>query len=132
MEKKAKLCLVDDDEIFQYMAERLFRSTNLIDDFNIFSNGEETINFLKGIQNEPDEWPGIILLDLSMPILDGWGFLEEYRKLFPEMSNNVTLYVVTSSIDPSDYEKARQANEVADFIIKPMTSKKLEYLLKEA
>ena len=74
--------------------------------------------------------PQIILLDLSMPIMDGWGFLEEYKLLILAIGKKITLYIVTSSISPHDIERAKNINAVSDYIIKPVTKEKFAGIIK--
>lgn len=74
--------------------------------------------------------PDIIFLDLSMPVLDGWGVLEEYIKLKPRFGKKITLYIISSSVSPQDHERARHYNDVSDFIIKPMSTDKFIDIIK--
>lgn len=66
------------------------------------------------------EIPELILLDLNMPIMDGWEFLQEFTKLRPKIARPIELYVVSSSINPTDMERARAIQEVSDYIVKPI------------
>jgi len=81
-----KLVLVDDDQIFVYLTAKAIEQTKLIDLIKIFDNGLDAINFLKENSGEPQSLPEVILLDLSMPIMDGWQFLEEYIFLQPKLT----------------------------------------------
>lgn len=125
MEKIDTLCLVDDDNTFQFLTEKLIETTNLVDQVKIFSNGLEAINFLKSMQNNPEELPEIILLDIAMPIMDGWGFLEEFISLKPKLGKKIPVYILSSSINHQDIEKGKAIGEVTEFIIKPITREKL-------
>jgi len=129
MKKIDTLCIVDDDNVFQLLTRIIAERTQLVQKIKIFSNGKEAIDFLQSVQNQTENIPEIILLDLNMPILDGWGFLEEYIMLKPSLGKDISIYVVTSSIDPSDIEKANAISEVTDYIIKPVTQDKLVNLL---
>lgn len=124
------LFLIDDDEIFTFMTKRIIEKTNLTEQIKIFENGKEAIDFLKDAVDKPELLPEIIFLDLSMPILDGWGFLEEYIDLKPKFGKKITLYIVSSSVSPRDHERAKTYSEVSDFIIKPMTKEKFIDIIK--
>lgn len=119
-----KLCLIDDDSLFKFLTERVIQDTQLVDRVEVFSNGLEAINFLNNAKKTPEELPDIILLDIDMPVMDGWGFLEEYGKLFPELNRNIITYIVSSSNDPADIKRSKGFVHVKDFIIKPITKQK--------
>ncbi len=124
MKKIDSICLVDDDEIFQFLANEVIKSTDLVGKVKIFSNGSEAINFIESVKDSPDELPEVILLDLFMPVMDGWGFLEKYLQIKPSLKKKITIYIVTSSIDPQDVQKANSISEVSGFVIKPLTRDK--------
>ncbi|MFA7379521.1 MAG: response regulator [Bacteroidia bacterium] len=130
MKKIKTLCLVDDDDIFQLITQRVIQQTNLVDSIKIFSNGLDAMIFLKSVAQNAAQLPEIILLDLNMPVMDGWEFLEEFTLLKPRLDKTITIYVVSSSIAPSDIERAEAINEVTDYIIKPITTEKLLDMLK--
>ncbi|KAB5487566.1 MULTISPECIES: response regulator [Flagellimonas] len=123
------LFLVDDDDTYQFIVQRTLSSINLVKSIRIFSNGREAINFLESSIGDPNLIPDVILLDLTMPIMDGWQFLENYILLKPRLGKRVHIYVVSSSVDPSDVERAKNISEVSDYIVKPITKQKLISLL---
>lgn len=125
------LTLVDDDDIFVFLTTKIIEQTNLIDLIKVFGNGLDAINFLKENKNNVDALPDIILLDLSMPIMNGWQFLEEYNKLNPTIGKKITIYICSSSISPDDITRAKTISEVSDYIIKPITKDKLIDLIKK-
>ena len=71
----------------------------------------------------PDLLPDILFLDLFMPIMDGWQFLEEFLSVKPNLAKPILIYVVSSSIYPEDISKAKSYSDVFDYIIKPITKK---------
>lgn len=124
------LYLVDDDDIFQFLTRRIIEETKLVKEIKVFSNGLRALEFLKSIQDIPEALPEIILLDLSMPIMDGWDFLEEYIMLRPFLGKKISIYIVSSSIAPSDIRRAQSISEVTDYIIKPVTVEKFEEIVR--
>lgn len=130
MEKIETLLLIDDDLIYQFLTKKVIEESKIVDKIKIFSNGMEAIEFLNLVQNTPDKLPEVILLDIAMPIMDGWEFLEEYVLLKPKFHKKITLYVVSSSINPKDLEKAKSFTSVSDFIVKPITKEKLLHIIK--
>ena len=124
------LTLVDDDDIFVFLTKKVVEKTNLVDLIKVFGNGLDAINFIKENRDNVDVLPEIILLDLSMPIMNGWQFLEEFAKLNPSIGKKITIYICSSSISHDDITRAKSINEVSDYIIKPITKHKLIDLIK--
>ena len=124
------LTLIDDDEIFVFLTKKVVAQTNLVDLIKVFGNGLDAINFLKENRHNVDILPEIILLDLSMPIMNGWQFLEEFSKISPTIGKKIIIYICSSSISHDDISKAKSISEVSDYIIKPITKDKLIDLIK--
>jgi CheY-like chemotaxis protein len=77
----------------------------------------------------PDSLPDLILLDLNMPIMDGWQFLEEFSRSQP--AKKIALYVVSSSIDPVEHRRAASYHVVSNFFIKPLMREDLEKIAED-
>lgn len=125
MEKVNIMAVVDDDDIYRFIIQKTIQKKSLADKTLMFANGLEALEFLQKKRDDNTELPDVILLDLNMPIMDGWQFLEEYIYLKPKMGKKITLFVVSSSVDSKDLIKASKIAEVTDFIIKPITAEKL-------
>lgn len=130
MKKINTICLIDDDKIFQYLAQKVITDTHLVKEIDVFSNGLEAIRFLESAKFDKKKLPDLILLDLFMPVMDGWGFLDEYLLLQAKLAKKIPIYIVSSSIDPFDIQKFRSISSVTDFIVKPMTKENFLYILK--
>jgi CheY-like chemotaxis protein len=124
------MTLIDDDDIFVFLTKKAIETTNLVELIKVFGNGLDAINFLRENCNDTHNLPEIILLDLSMPIMDGWQFLDEFTKLAPKIDKKIIIYICSSSISPSDVLLAKKSNLVSDYIIKPVTKEKLIELIK--
>ena len=96
--------------------------------FMVFHNGKEALNHLNAIISNEAELPDVILLDLNMPVMDGWEFLEEFIKI--ESDKPITIYIVSSSIDPGDINKAKSYDNVSNYIVKPITIEALKTVLQ--
>lgn len=125
MNKIKTLALVDDDAVFVYLTKIAIEETNLVDLIKVFENGLDAITFLEENKDNLAVLPEVILLDLSMPIMNGWQFLEEFVMLNPSIGKKITIYVCSSSISPDEVNKAKSISEVTDFIVKPITKEKL-------
>jgi len=129
MKKPLIISIVDDDEIYQFTASRTIKAVESTCEVLIFSDGERAINFLKDTSERPEQLPDIIFLDINMPIMDGWQFLEAYIKLKPKIGKKITIYMVSSSVDPADTERAKYISELSDYIVKPITPEQFKDLI---
>ncbi|MGN6647654.1 MAG: response regulator, partial [Cytophaga sp.] len=77
MKNKATVCVIDDDEIFQFITKKSFERLNRNDDLLFFQNGEDALIYMKGALTGDKPKPDVIFLDINMPIMDGWDFLIE-------------------------------------------------------
>ena len=94
-------------------------------------NGEDALDFLKSNSENVDSLPDYIFLDINMPIVDGWMFLDDYAHLKNKLSKNILIYMISSSIDPRDMTRAKQNQEIRQYIIKPVTREKFIELLDQ-
>ncbi|MES2560392.1 MAG: response regulator [Bacteroidota bacterium] len=131
MNRIKTLILVDDDGIFVFLTRKAIEQTKIVELVEVFENGLDALNFLKENKINIGVLPEIILLDLSMPIMDGWQFLEEYTKLNPTMGKKITIYICSSSISPDDIARAKTISEVTDYLIKPIMKDKLIDLIQQ-
>ncbi|MCW3121545.1 MAG: transcriptional regulator [Flavipsychrobacter sp.] len=116
--------IIDDDKLFVFLTRKTITTTHISTQISEFNDGQDAINYLKEIAGNEELLPDIILLDLSMPIMDGWEFLEEYTAILPLMNKKIKLYIFSSSISPHDIERAKEIPAVTDFIIKPLFKEK--------
>lgn len=124
MASKPKVLLIDDDAIFVFVLRRMMEKTNRFETVTHISNGFEGIETLRECSEA--DLPDYIFLDLNMPVLDGWQFLEAFETL--EFTRTVQLFVISSTIDPREIGKARSYRCVTDFISKPVTQEWLRTL----
>lgn len=129
MKKLLSLCFIDDDPIYQYMIKRMISKDHQVSKMWNFLDGEEGINYFASHYMETENIPDIIFLDINMPIIDGWQFLEEFSVIKPKINKPVTIYMVTSSTDPEDIQQANNIKEVAGYLVKPFDSAKLKEIL---
>lgn len=134
METKTPIiALVDDDHIFQLTASRTLKSTNIQHKILQFENGEEALNFIRDNVNHSENLPDYIFLDINMPYVDGWMFLEDYSSLKGKLDKPISIFVVSSSIDPRDMSRAQKDSNVKEYVSKPVTKEKfIELLMKAA
>lgn len=120
MKKECIIALVDDDKIFQLTTSRIIKQKRPASTLQQFYNGDEAISFLKENQFKPEELPDIILLDINMPVTDGWMFLEEFQKMVSSIDKEIQIYMVSSSIAVEDMKRAKENPCVLGYITKPL------------
>jgi len=134
MKKFSTVILVDDDKIINYINEKTIKLTGFAENIIAFDNATETISFMQENCHKlcSTPTPVVVFLDLNMPVIDGWEFLESVKK-FPNYSTTACkIYILSSSIDPMDFEKAKEYEIVQDFISKPLTKEYLQELLQKS
>ncbi len=126
MPQKVELvCIIDDDRVYVNLVSKVIELRKLSKEIMIFKNGKEAIDFFRQHADKEidgQQVPKIILLDLNMPIMDGWEFLEEYTEIKTRIATDIELFVVSSSINPRDINRAKAIEEVSDYIVKPIRS----------
>jgi CheY-like chemotaxis protein len=114
--------VVDDDKIFHFIIKKLLISNNINVEPRFFENGLQAIEGIKSKLDNEEAAPDLILLDINMPILDGWQFLEEFKKLKKRIQKEISIYIISSSDNTVDRNKAKDfKDEIKDYYLKPIT-----------
>lgn len=125
------VCLIDDDNIYQYTARVILEATGLAKEIHSFYNGSDALSFFTNPTNfMAATLPDVIFLDINMPIMDGWAFLEEYDKFYHELPKKIQIYMVSSSVNSSDMQKSRSYKAVSDYLVKPVSRSKYQELME--
>jgi CheY-like chemotaxis protein len=130
MDKK-NWAIIDDDSIFHLTTRILIESHNIHKNILVFKNGKEAIDYIKDHKGNSDSLPDIILLDLNMPVMDGWDFLEEFLPIKDDCSKEIIIYIVSSSVDQNDIERAEKISAVKKYIVKPVDRYKLGKIIED-
>lgn len=125
-----KVICVDDDPIALLLSKLVISKANFASQIITCVNGEEAIKYLEKPEtieeNSNSEQPLLILLDLNMPVMDGWEFLEQFStKLHQQVYPTAKIILLSSSIDPNDIKKSKDFAMVVDFLPKPLTKEML-------
>ena len=119
--------IVDDDAIFVHLLKKIVSKIDNFKEIKHLKNGYEALCNLKLLDSENAKFPDVIFLDLNMPILDGWQFLDELEKL--PFKNRLTIYIVSSTIDNNEIKNYKNYSSVKNFISKPTTKSDLIKIL---
>jgi CheY-like chemotaxis protein len=131
MSKINVLYIIDDDKIYHFTIKKTIQQIDIANNLLSFYNGEEAINFLDEAISRSHNMPDVILLDINMPVMDGWQFMENYVLLKPKIGKKIQIYMVSSSVYEEDIERAKSISEISDYIIKPITKNQL-FQIREA
>lgn len=131
--KYRTIMLIDDNEIDNFINEKLIKAYHFAENVYVHTSTKSALEYLRNIEvtlNDlpADLIPSHILLDINMPILDGFHFLDEFEKFKPELINRIKIVMLTTSLNPLDIEKSRNYKHVVKFIHKPLTENELSDL----
>lgn len=126
-----KLIFIDDSPLDQFILKRVLNKYKLPYEVNCTADADEVITYLEHNRSDSSSLPDVILLDIYMPQLDGWVFLEKAQGLYPTLSKPVKFYILSSAIIPADIQRAKHFECVRSFIFKPITKEALEKLIDE-
>ena len=129
MAKLKRILLVDDDEISNFINERKLKGSGIADRIDVCISGMKALQLLKEVQGSGECGPEVILLDINMPIMDGFGFLDEFDKLPVEFIQPIRVAMLTSSLEKEEIRRSYEYKNVVDFINKPLSTDKIVALI---
>jgi CheY-like chemotaxis protein len=130
MEHIKQFMIIDDDVNNNYLCNYIIKSVARDIEITEFTNAEDGLKYIHQLSaNEIKDEKIILFLDLKMPIIDGWGFLKRYDTLSSEIKDLFRIYIVSSSIDPTDKEKANENPYVQGYVVKPLTKGTVQNIL---
>ncbi|WP_405296882.1 response regulator [Algibacter sp. Ld11] len=124
MKKINLACIIEDDPTHVYITKRFLNLTGLVESILICSNGKDAFTKLKAIISSGEKLPDLILLDLNMPVWDGWQFLDAFKEI--PVKEKIDIFILTSSNNEADIERAKNYNIDSNYIVKPITLEKLK------
>ncbi len=115
MKKIKSICIIDDDPITVFGIKKMLNSFDLAEEIKTYVNGKEAIDEITAMLEQNIPVPQVIFLDINMPIMDGWQFLEKFLAL--EVGSKIRINIVTSSIDPYDLKQWEHFKSISDHLI---------------
>lgn len=123
------LLLIDDDDVTHFICENVIKNEHLTKNLTMLHNGQEGVNYFRNLLNsKSEEAPELILLDLNMPVMNGWDFLEVFSKEFEDKFPETKVCILTSSLDPLDFTQSQVYHNVIGFLNKPFIKERVEEL----
>ncbi|MFV7235671.1 response regulator [Flavobacterium sp. ZB4R12] len=119
---KKVIWVVDDDAIYQIIVNKIIQRSEMFSAISSFKNGKDAIDILHNSLENNELLPDIILLDINMPIMDGWEFMEEMGLIKSKMSKQIIIYIVSSSIAIEDKNKSKTYPDILGYLSKPITT----------
>lgn len=121
-----KALIIDDDEVNNFICVRQIRAASFAEEAEFLLSGQEALDKLTSdAENAPENLPDIIFLDINMPMMSAWEFLQEYSPLSEKFSKEVKLFILSSSVYRKDQLRALDHDVVVDYLYKPLTKELL-------
>ena len=118
--------LVDDDEIDNIINEKIIQSNQFADKITVYQSGEEALAYLRENESNEENLPEIIFLDINMPIMDGFQFLDQFEELSDSAKSKCRIIMLSSSISPKDIDRAASCAHVHKYLNKPLNDRYLK------
>lgn len=124
-----KLVFIDDDPIDHFLMKHILRGKNYFDTTTYTIYGSLVLDYIEEHKSEPEKLPDMIFVDLNMPLFSGWDFLKRMEQMQHEISKDIPVFVISSSLRPDDKATSSKYSFVQDFISKPVDSREIERIL---
>ncbi|AWH73994.1 response regulator [Dokdonia sp. Dokd-P16] len=125
-----KVLLIDDDKAVNFFNQHVVIKHNSFEHIKTVQSGQEGLTFLSKVELGEATKPDLIFLDINMPAMNGWEFLDEYEKMCPDFRKDIKVIILSSSSNPEHVNKTIQNYKVIDFINKPLSFDILDHVLK--
>jgi CheY-like chemotaxis protein len=122
----ANLWIIDNDPMVSFYIKRLTELGALADIITIYDSPRGAVDYLVMHKNSMQHLPDIILLDIYMPEMDGWEFIQEFQKIKDQLTKNIEIHIISSSNHPKDISRAESFPEVKAYLQKPVTLEALQ------
>ena len=126
-----QVLVIDDDDHSNFFTQMTLEESDYTRNIKIVQSGKQGLEYLKGTRPQSGDYPDLIFLDINMPGMNGWEFIEEYKKLDKELKSKIILVILTTSDNPEHEMLAKTHNVIADFRTKPLTNAMLEDIMSK-
>lgn len=123
------IAIIDDNDIYHFIMDAAIKKIDPSIRIIKYMNGSEALEGLQEMIKTGEVLPKIMLLDINMPITDGWMFMEEYSLFDPKIKNEITIYMTSSTLETKDIERAKSYADIKGFLSKPISAVELKKAL---
>lgn len=123
-----RFIVIDDDPINNFLCSKNIKKSVQDADIITFTEGETGLDYIKSYFNEPNIGNAILFLDINMPTMSGWEFMERFQKINTVIKDQISIYILSSSVNQSDKHKAKTHPDIIDYIEKPLLTDVLKML----
>lgn len=121
MTKFKKVLLIDDDSLSNFIAKLAIQHAGIAENIEVVNGAQQGLDLIfEAIEDPGKDLPDLILLDLNMPMMSGWDFLDEYKKLESQLDQKIKIVILSSSVFSKDVERAMKCKQVKEYMSKPL------------
>lgn len=121
-----QIMIIDDNAVDLYIGSRMIINNLFAEKVNEYSSASEALYFLQNNQDDLEKLPEVIFVDIYMPEMSGFDFMEQYARLPSALKNHCRVYILSSSIDDMDIVRAQVDPNTGIFLVKPITKESLD------
>jgi CheY-like chemotaxis protein len=122
--------IIDDDTIYHFILTSIINKNKLAESILSFLDGEKAIQYLTDNKKNNEKIPDVLFLDVNMPIMDGWMFIEEYARVKMDITKKILVFMLSSSANPIDIERAGKISEISNYIVKPLNLEEVKIIFE--
>jgi CheY-like chemotaxis protein len=125
------VAIIDDDHICQFISDKVIEHSGIAHTVLKFYNGKEALLFFKSHLEAADQLPRLILLDLNMPVVNGWEFLDQFKDFHFPGDYRPLIYIFSSSSHTEDIQKSKEYPIITGYIVKPLTEHSIQKIMAD-
>ncbi len=129
--KLEKILLVDDSGADNYYHQMIIEKAKVCKAISSYSQASDALDTISDAIKKGQRLPDLIFLDINMPVIDGWEFLERYEAIVPQDSRHPVIIILSTSVNPSDHERAESHASVTAYCSKPLSADKLQGIVED-